>query len=120
MLREFWDFAKCGNVVDFAFGVIIGAALGAIVSSLVDDVFMPMIGLIPVPINPSSLFIVVHNPNSVPVASLEAATDVSAAALNIGLFTNAVVEFAIVAFVLFLVVKGINAIRNKQAAALPA
>jgi large conductance mechanosensitive channel len=120
MLRKTRDFAKTGNVVDVALGVIIGAALSAIVSSLIDDVLLPVIGLLPGCINLADLFIVVSNPNSVPVASLQAATDASAMALNIGLFTNAVVEFTIVAFVLFLVVKGINAIRNKQAAALPA
>ena len=120
MLREFRESAIRGNFVDLVTGVIIGTAFGAIVSSLVDDVFMPMVGLIPAHIHPSELFIVVSNPNSVPVASLQAVTDESAAALNIGLFTNAVVEFTIVAFVLFLVVKGINAIRKKQAAALPA
>jgi len=120
VLKEFRDFAVKGNVVDLAIGVIIGAAFGAIVSSLVDDVFMPIVGLILGRIDFSNLFIVLSNPNSVAVSSLAAAKDAGVATLNIGLFINAVVKFLIVAFVLFLVVKGINTIRNKQAAAPPA
>ena len=120
VLKEFRDFAIKGNVVDLAIGVIIGAAFSAIVSSLVDDVFMPMIGLILGRLDFSNLFIVLNNPNDVAVASLQAARDAGVATLNIGLFINAVVKFTIVAFVLFLVVKGINTIRNSQAAAPPA
>ena len=120
MLKEFRDFAIKGNVVDLAIGVIIGAAFGAIVSSLVDDVAMPVIGLILGRVDFSNLFIVLNNPNNVAVSSLAAAKDAGVATLNIGLFINAVVKFTIVAFVLFLVVKGINTIRNKQAAAPPA
>jgi len=120
MLKEFRDFAIKGNVIDLAIGVIIGAAFGAIVSSLVDDVFMPIIGLILGKVDFSNLFVVLNNPNNVAVTSLAAAKDAGIATLNIGLFINAVVKFTIVAFVLFLVVKGINTIRNKQAAAPPA
>ncbi|RYE06968.1 MAG: large conductance mechanosensitive channel protein MscL [Hyphomicrobiales bacterium] len=120
MLKEFRDFAIKGNVIDLAIGVIIGAAFGTIVSSLVDDMFMPVIGLILGRVDFSNLFIVLNNPNDVAVASLAAAKEAGVATLNIGLFINAVVKFTIVAFVLFLVVKGINSIRNKQAAAPPA
>ena len=120
VLKEFRDFALKGNVVDLAIGVIIGAAFGAIVSSLVDDVFMPVIGLILGRVDFSNMFLVLNNPNNVVVTSLAAAKDAGVATLNIGLFINAVVKFTIVAFVLFLVVKGINSIRNKQAAAPPA
>jgi large conductance mechanosensitive channel len=120
MLKEFRDFAIKGNVVDLAIGVIIGAAFGSIVSSLVDDVAMPVIGLILGRVDFSNMFIVLNNPNNVAVASLAAAKEAGVATLNIGLFINAVVKFTIVAFVLFLVVKGINTIRNKQAAAPPA
>jgi large conductance mechanosensitive channel len=120
LFKEFRDFAIKGNVVDLAIGVIIGAAFGAIVSSLVDDVFMPVVGLVLGRIDFSNLFIVLSNPNNVAVSSLAAAKDAGVATLNIGLFINAVVKFIIVAFVLFLVVKGINTIRNKQAAAPPA
>ena len=120
VLKEFRDFAVKGNVVDLAIGVIIGAAFGAIVSSLVDDVFMPIIGLALGRVDFSNLFFVLNNPNNVAVTSLAAAKEAGIATLNIGLFINAVVKFLIVAFVLFLVVKGINTIRNKQAAAPPA
>jgi large conductance mechanosensitive channel len=120
MLKEFRDFAIKGNVIDLAIGVIIGAAFGTIVSSLVDDVFMPIIGLVLGRVDFSNLFIVLNNPNNVAVSSLAAAKDAGVATLNIGLFINAVVKFTIVAFVLFLVVKGINAIRKQQAAAPPA
>jgi len=117
LFKEFRDFAIKGNVVDLAIGVIIGAAFGAIVSSLVDDVFMPLIGLVLGRLDFSNLFVVVNNPNNVPVPSLAVARAAGVATVNIGLFINAVVKFAIVAFVLFLVVKGINAVRVKQAAA---
>jgi large conductance mechanosensitive channel len=120
MLKEFRDFAIKGNVIDLAIGVIIGAAFGTIVSSLVDDVFMPVIGLILGRVDFSNLFVVLNNPNNVAVSSLAAAKDAGVATLNIGLFINAVVKFTIVAFVLFLVVKGINTVRNRQAAAPPA
>ena len=117
MFKEFRDFALKGNVVDLAIGVIIGAAFGLIVSSLVDDVFMPIIGLGLGHIDFSNLFVVLSNPNNVPVASLAAAKDAGVSTLNIGLFINAVVKFLIVAFVLFLVVKGINSLKKKEPAA---
>ena len=120
MLKEFRDFALKGNVVDLAIGVIIGAAFGLIVSSLVDDVFMPVIGLILGRIDFSNLFVVLSNPNNVAVPSLAAAKAAGVATLNIGLFINAVVKFVIVAFVLFLVVKGINSLKRKEPAAPPA
>ncbi|MCB9993075.1 MAG: large conductance mechanosensitive channel protein MscL [Hyphomicrobiaceae bacterium] len=116
MLKEFRDFALKGNMVDLAIGVIIGAAFGAIVSSLVDDVFMPIIGLIIGGIDFSNLFIVLNNPNNVPTPSLAAAQDAGVATINIGLFINAVVKFTIIAFVLFLVVKGMNSLKKKEEA----
>jgi large conductance mechanosensitive channel len=119
MLKEFRDFAVKGNMIDLAIGVIIGAAFGAIVSSLVDDVFMPIIGLIIGGIDFSNLFIVLKNPDNVPVTSLQAAKDAGVATLNIGLFINAIVKFAIIAFVLFMVVKGINTMKKRMAAEPP-
>jgi len=116
MLKEFRDFAIKGNMVDLAIGVIIGAAFGAIVSSLVDDVFMPVIGLILGHIDFSNLFIVLNDPNNVAVPSLAAAKAAGVATLNIGLFINAVVKFLIVAVVLFMVVKGINTLKRRAAA----
>lgn len=118
VFKEFRDFAVKGNMIDLAVGVIIGAAFGAIVSSLVDDVFMPLIGVIIGGIDFSNLFVVLSNPQNVPVPSLAAARDAGVSTLNIGLFINALVKFAIIAFVLFLVVKLINRLK-RQAAAEP-
>lgn len=115
MLKEFRDFALRGNVIDLAVGVIIGAAFGAIVSSIVDDIFMPVIGLILSGLDFSNLFIVLNNPGNVPVPSVAAAKAAGVATLNYGLFINAVVKFSIVAFVLFIVVKGMNRLKKKEA-----
>jgi large conductance mechanosensitive channel len=114
-VKEFRDFAVKGNMVDLAIGVIIGAAFGAIVSSLVDDVFMPVIGLIFGGIDFSNLFIVLSNPEGIPVPSVAVAEAAGVATLNIGLFINAVVKFVIIAFVLFLVIKGINSMKREAA-----
>ena len=118
MFKEFRDFAIKGNMIDLAIGVIIGAAFGAIVSSIVDDIFMPIIGLIIGGIDFSNLFVVLSNPGDVAVPSVAAAKAAGVATLNIGLFINAVVKFLIIAFVLFMVVKGINRLK-RQAAAEP-
>ena len=115
MFKEFRDFAIKGNMIDLAIGVIIGAAFGAIVSSIVDDLFMPLIGLILGGIDFSNLFVVLKNPDNVPIVSLAAAKEAGVATLNIGLFINAVVKFTIIAFVLFLVVKAINSLKRKAA-----
>ena len=88
------------------------------VSSIVDDVFMPLIGLIIGGIDFSNLFVVLSNPDNIAVPSTAAAKAAGVATLNIGLFINAVVKFAIIAFVLFMVVKGINRLK-RQAAAEP-
>jgi large conductance mechanosensitive channel len=120
VLKEFHDFAVKGNDIDLPIGATLGAASGAIVSSLVDDAVMPVVGLRLGRIGFSRLSIDLSNPNNVAVTSPAAARDAGVATLNIGLFINAVVKFLIVAFVLFLVVKGINTIRNEQAAAQPA
>lgn len=113
MFKEFKEFAIRGNMVDLAIGVIIGAAFGAIVSSLVDDVFMPIIGLIIGGVDFTNLFIVLSNPDGVPVPSLAAAQAAGVATLNIGLFINALVKFLIIALVLFFVVRGINVLRRQ-------
>ena len=115
MFKEFRDFALKGNVLDLAIGVIIGAAFGAIVSSIVDDMFMPIIGMILSGLDFSNLFVVLNNPGNVPVPSVAAAKAAGVATLNYGLFINAVVKFTIVAFVLFLVVKGVNRLRRQEA-----
>jgi large conductance mechanosensitive channel len=119
MFKEFRDFALRGNVIDLAIGVVIGAAFGAIVSSLVDDVFMPIIGLILSGIDFSNLFIVLNNPSGGAVPSVAFAKENGIATLNYGLFINAIVKFTIIAFVLFLVVKAINRMKKQEAAAPP-
>ncbi len=115
MLKEFREFALRGNVVDMAVGIIIGAAFSTIVSSLVTDVIMPPIGLLLGKVDFSNLFVVLK-PGSVPppYPSLTAAKEVGAVSLNIGLFINTVVNFLIVAFAIFLVVKAMNTLKRKQ------
>jgi large conductance mechanosensitive channel len=115
MFKEFRDFAVKGNMIDLAIGVIIGAAFGAIVSSIVDDIFMPLIGLIIGGVDFSNLFVVLSNPNNIPVASVAAAKEAGVSTLNVGLFINAVVKFTIIAFVLFMVVKAINSLKREAA-----
>ncbi|WP_417579857.1 large conductance mechanosensitive channel protein MscL [Pelagibacterium sp.] len=113
-VKEFKEFAVKGNMVDMAVGIIIGGAFGTIVSSLVDDIFMPVIGLLLGGVDFTNLFIVLSNPDGVAVPSLAVAQAAGVATLNIGLFINAVVKFAIVAFALFMLVKGINMLRREQ------
>jgi large conductance mechanosensitive channel len=113
-VKEFKEFAVKGNMVDMAVGIIIGGAFGTIVSSLVDDIFMPIVGLVLGGVDFSNLFIVLSNPEGVAVPSLAVAQAAGVATLNTGLFINAVVKFVTVAFVLFMLVKGINILRREQ------
>ncbi len=116
MLKEFRDFAMRGNVLDMAVGVVIGAAFGVVVSSLVDDVIMPPIGVILGGVDFSNIFVVLkHGSPPGPYASVAAAKAAGAATWNIGLLINAVVKFLIVAFALFVLVKGFNRLRIQQA-----
>jgi large conductance mechanosensitive channel len=106
-----------GNVLDLAIGVIIGGAFGSIVTSLVNDILMPPIGLLLGRVDFSSLFI---NLSGQPYASLAAAQEAGAATINYGLFLNAVISFIIVAFVVFLIVRQVNrltSLAEKPAAA---
>ena len=105
MFKEFKAFAMRGNVLDMAVGIIIGAAFGKIVSSLVDDVLMPPIGKLLGSMDFSALFI---NLGSVPYATLAEAKKAGAATLNYGLFLNTVINFLIVAFAVFLLVQQVN------------
>lgn len=116
MLKEFREFAMRGNVVDLAVGVIIGAAFGAIVTSLVNDVLMPPIGLLLGGVDFSNLFI---NLSGQPYASLAEAQAVGAPTINYGLFINRLIEFLIVAFVIFLVVRAINRMKGPAPAPAP-
>jgi large conductance mechanosensitive channel len=115
MLKEFRDFAMRGNVIDLAFGVIIGVAFGSIVNSLVNDIIMPPIGYITGGLDFSNLFIVLKPAKEGDVyASLKAAKDAGAATVNYGVFINAVINFLIIAFALFMVVKQINRFKKKE------
>ena len=112
MLDEFKQFALRGNVLDMAIGIVIGVAFGAIVSSLVDDIIMPPLGLVLGGMDFSQLFVVLRGEGD--FNTIEQATEAGAVTWNIGLFINAVVKFVIVAFALFLLVKGFNTLRRKQ------
>ena len=109
MLKEFRDFAMKGNVMDMAVGIIIGGAFGKIVSSLVNDVIMPPIGMLLGKVDFSNLFI---NLSGEHYASLADAKAAGAATVNYGMFLNTVVDFVIVAFAIFLMVKWINKMRT--------
>jgi len=111
MLQEFKEFALRGNVVDMAVGIIIGAAFSTIVQSLVNDVIMPPIGVITGGVDFSNLYIPL---SSASYDTLAQAKEAGAPTMNIGVFINSVISFSIVAFVLFMVIKGMNHLRRKQ------
>ena len=113
MLKEFKEFALKGNAVDLAIGVIIGAAFGGIVTSLVNDVLMPPIGKVLGGVDFANLFMVLGDGK---FPSLKAAKDAGAATINYGVFFNAVINFTIVAFVLFMVVRTMNALKREAPA----
>jgi large conductance mechanosensitive channel len=114
MFKEFKEFAMRGNVVDMAVGIIIGAAFGSIVTSLVSDVIMPPIGLILGNVDFSNLFIVMrHGINPGPYASLAIAKGAGAVTLNYGMFINSIISFTIVAFAVFLLVRAMNKLKAK-------
>ncbi len=114
MVKEFKDFALKGNVVDMAVGVIIGGAFGKIVSSLVSDVIMPPIGKLLGGVDFSGLFIDLSGVGYKTLAEAQAA---GAATMNYGVFINTIINFTIVAFCLFMVIKGMNSLKKKEAAA---
>jgi large conductance mechanosensitive channel len=109
MLKEFKEFAMKGNVLDMAVGIVIGAAFGKIVTSFVTDVLTPPLGLLLGKVDFSNLFITLSSGS---YATLAEAKAKGAATLNYGLFLNAVVDFLIVAFAIFLVVKQVNRMRT--------
>ena len=109
MFREFREFIARGNVVDLAVGVIIGAAFGAIVKSLVEQVIMPPIGLAMGGLDFSQLKYVLK--------PADVATKTAEVAISYGAFINTVINFLIIAFVIFLLVKGVNSLKREQAAA---
>ena len=121
MFKEFKAFIMRGNVLDLAVGIIIGAAFGSIVKSLVDDVIMPPIGLALGNVDFANLFLLLKpGPTGAPpYATLADAQAAGAVTLNYGLFINNIVTFLIVAFAIFLVVRAANRLRPPQAAAAP-
>jgi large conductance mechanosensitive channel len=114
MLKEFRKFIMRGNVIDLAIAVVIGAAFGAVVKSLVDDIIMPPIGLLLGRVNFSDLFVTLSGGS---YASLVDAKAAGAATLNYGVFINTIITFLIVAFVVFLIVKAIERSRKQEAPA---
>lgn len=115
MLKEFREFAMRGNAVDMAVGIVIGAAFGAIVQSLVADVIMPPIGLILGNVDFSNLFVVLKEGAAVaPYASLAEAQKAGAVTINYGKFLNSVVSFIIVAFAVFLLIRAINKVKKQE------
>jgi large conductance mechanosensitive channel len=115
MLKEFREFAMRGSVVDMAVGIIIGAAFGAIVKSLVDDVLMPPIGLLLGQVDFSNLFAVLREGATPgPYASVAAAEAAGAVTVNYGLFINAIISFVIVAFAVFVLIKNLNRLKKAE------
>lgn len=121
MLKEFKEFAVKGNVVDMAVGIIIGAAFGTIVKSLVADVIMPPIGLLLGNVDFANLFLVLKEgaEAAAPYASLADARDAGAVTINYGTFFNTIISFLIVAFAVFLLIRNLNKLK-REAEAPPA
>ncbi|MFZ2224847.1 MAG: large-conductance mechanosensitive channel protein MscL [Candidatus Deferrimicrobium sp.] len=117
MLKEFKEFAMRGNVIDMAVGIIIGAAFGTIIGTLVSDVLMPPIGLVLGNVDFANLFIVLKEGKIAgPYATVAAAKAAGAVTLNYGMFVNTVVNFLIVAFAIFFLIRGMNALKKKEEA----
>ena len=123
MLKEFKEFAVRGNVVDMAVGIIIGAAFGKIVDSLVKDVIMPPIGLLLGKVDFSNLFLVIkQGVQAGPYLTVEAAQKAGAVTFNYGVFINTLISFLIVAFAVFLLIRTLNRLKLQEAkkpAAMP-
>ena len=120
MFKEFREFAMRGNVVDMAVGIIIGAAFGTIVKSLVADVIMPPIGLLLGNVDFANLFAVIKEGATVgPYASLADAQTAGAVSINYGTFINTIISFIIVAFAVFFLIRGLNKLKRKEEAPPP-
>ena len=121
MFKEFKEFAMKGNVIDMAVGIIIGAAFGTIVNSLVQDVIMPPIGLLLGNADFSNIFSVLKEGKVAgPYASVAAAKSAGAVTINIGVFINTIISFILIAFAVFLMVRTINRMRREEEAPAPA
>ena len=120
MFKDFKEFAMRGNVVDMAVGIIIGAAFGTIIRSLVADVIMPPIGLLLGNVDFTDLFIVLKSGSVTgPYASLAAAKEAGAVTINYGVFVNTVISFLIVAFAVFVLIRNLNKLKRKEEAPAP-
>ena len=117
MLKEFKAFAMRGNVIDLAVGVVIGGAFGKIVTSLVNDIIMPMVGLLLGKLDFTNLFITLGNGS---FKTLKEAQEAGVATLNYGLFINNIIDFLIVAFSIFIVIKQLNRLSKKKEEPAPA
>lgn len=117
MLKEFKAFALRGNVMDLAVGVIIGAAFGKIVASMTNDMIMPVVGLMLGKVDFSNLFI---NLSDIDYATLQEATDAGAPVLTYGAFMNSVLDFVILAFIIFMMVRAMNKMKKAEPPAPPA
>jgi large conductance mechanosensitive channel len=117
MFKEFKEFAMKGNVVDMAVGIIIGAAFGSIVKSLVADVIMPPIGLLLGNVDFSNLFLIIkQGAVAGTFATLAEAQKAGAVTINYGMFINTIISFLIVAFAIFIIIKNLNALKRKEEA----
>lgn len=119
MLKEFKEFAIKGNMVDMAVGIIIGAAFGTVVKSIVDDVLMPIVAAVFDAPDFTNLFVVLNSTTGESFTSLEAAREAGESVLAYGLFVNALIAFLIVAFVLFMIVKSMNRLKRQEEAPPP-
>ena len=111
MLKEFKEFAMKGNIVDLAVGVVIGGAFGKIVTSLVNDIVMPIVGILMGKVDFSNLFFALGNGN---FTTIKEANDAGIVTINYGLFINNIIDFLIVAFCIFIVIKQINRFSKKK------
>jgi len=119
MLKEFREFASRGNVVDMGVGIIVGAAFGTIVKSLVSDILMPPIGLVLGNVDFTNLFIVLRSgAQAGPYATLASANSAGAVTLNYGVFLNTIISFAIVAFAMFILIRNMNRLKKKEETAI--
>jgi len=118
MLKEFKEFAVKGNMLDMAVGIIVGAAFGTVVQSLVKDVIMPPIGLLLGGVDFTNLFITIREGAAAgPYATLAAAQEAGAVTINYGMFANAIISFLIVSFSVFLLVRSFNKLKRQEEAA---
>jgi large conductance mechanosensitive channel len=118
MFKEFKEFAMRGNMVDMAVGIIMGAAFGAIIKSLVDDIIMPPVGLVLGNVDFSNLFMVLKEGTQAgPYASTTEARKIGAVTFNYGVFINVIISFLIIAFSAFVLIKSVNRLKREEAAA---